>query len=62
VIRVDYERMTNKPGFCRILIWEQADSGVIDANPQKQIYEEDVPEDQVLRRVTDLSNQLNKTN
>lgn len=61
MVRVDYERMTDKPGYCRILIWEQADSGVVDPNPPKQVIEENVPQDEVLRRVTDLSNALNKS-
>jgi hypothetical protein len=30
MVRVDYERMADKPGYCRILIWEQADSGIVD--------------------------------
>lgn len=61
MFRVDYERIQDNPGFCRILVWQQDETkSIVERNPKKDVYEENVPEEDVMRRVTDISNKLNK--
>lgn len=62
MIRFDYEDMVDKPGFCRILRWEQDDQhNVKDAHPHKEVYQNDVPKAEVLRRVGELTRKFNPT-
>ncbi len=60
-IRFDYEEMEDNPGLCRIRRCDDGQGYIKDLNPQKEVYEENVPKSEVIKRLTELDTKFNRS-